>query len=226
MILMKTTDLHPDEVLKELLAKQNRRDKTEKLAKLHDLCAAEYDRHSQGARDLSLSNISKLAEINGLFKARTIYNSQSIDYATLIKAWDAHNGPKQFRPNKKATASSEKYPFLKKIEDPAIRSLCQIAFAERDKLKVELNLLKSKTVITIDMRPLGSHARTGSSQPTSAKPAMELTDSEHTALSAAIDPATLAKKGWRLGDTGEVIDERKRFVFYPGFATGIAKILT
>lgn len=222
---MATTDLHPDEVLKALLAKQNRRDKAEKLGKLHDLCSFEYGRYSHGARDLSLANMSKLAEGSGLFKARTIYNSQSVDYATLIKAWEAYNGPKQSRPRKEAAASSEKYAFLKKIEDAVVRSLCQIAFAERDKLKAELNLLKSKTVITIDMRPLGSHARTGSLEIAGAAPTFELTDSEQKALNAAINPATLALKGWRLGDTGEVIDERRRFVFNPGFATGIAKML-
>lgn len=222
---MVTTDLHPDEVLKALLAKQSRRDKVEKLGKLHDLCAVEYGRHSHGARDLSLANMSKVAESNGLFKARTIYNSQSVDYASLIKAWEAYNGPKQSRPMKEAVAGREKYAFLKKIEDPAVRSLCQIAFAERDKLKAELNLLKSKTVITIDMRPLGSHERSGSLEIAGTEPTIELTDSEQKALSAAINPAALALKGWRLGDTGEVIDERRRFVFNPGFATGIAKIL-
>lgn len=222
---MSTIEPHPDELLKALVSKQSRRDKREKLVKLHDLCAAEYRRHSQGARDLSLANMSKIAESNGLFTARTIYNVQSADYVTLIKAWDAYNGPKQARPGRVETHGIEKYAFLKKIEDPAVRSLCQIAFAERDKLKGEVNLLKSKTVISVDMRPLAGQARTTSVEIASNSSAPALTDSERDALNAAIDRTRLEAKGWRLGETGEVLDERGRFVFNPGFATGITKLL-
>ena len=89
-----TTDVHPDEVLKAILDKGNRRDKEEKLRKIHELCSLEYSRHSQGARDLSIANMARVAESHGLFKARTIYNKQSEDYAALIKAWEAYNGPK------------------------------------------------------------------------------------------------------------------------------------
>jgi hypothetical protein len=169
--------------------------------------------------------MSKIAENNGLFTARTIYNAQSADYVTLIRSWEAYNGPKQSRPSKVETHGSEKYAFLKKIEDPAVRSLCQMAFAERDKLKNELNLLKSKTVISIDMRPLGTQARPGSSEIVSGTSVPALTDSEREALNAAIDRTKLAIKGWRLGETGEVLDDRGRFVFNPGFATGITKLL-
>ena len=71
-----TTDVHPDEVLKAILDKGNRRDKEEKLRKIHELCSLEYSRHSQGARDLSIANMARVAESHGLFKARTIYNKQ------------------------------------------------------------------------------------------------------------------------------------------------------
>lgn len=217
--------VHPDEVLKALLAKGNRRDKEEKLRKLHELCALEYGRHSHGARDLSLANMSKVAELQGLFKARTIYNSQSKDYSALITAWESYNGPKQSKQIKEQAAPASKHSFLKKIEDPAIRSLCQIALTERDKLKAELNLLKSKTEFVVDMRPLGAEIAKGAKNIAVIETSAQLTDSERAALVAAIDPKTLAQKRWRLGETGEVVDERERFVFMPGFATAIAKIL-
>lgn len=217
--------VHPDDVLKAMLAKGNRRDKDEKLRKLQELCALEYSRHSQGARDLSIANMSKVAESHGLFKARTIYNKQSEDYAALIKAWENYNGPKEAKLVKEQTACTDKHAFLKKIDDPAIRSLCQMALIERDKLRAELNMLKGKTQVIVDMRPLGAEIAKGASNVAVIEPAAQLTDSERNALIAAIDPQTLGQRKWRLGDTGEVLDERDRFIFNPGFATGIAKIL-
>lgn len=217
--------VHPDEMLKAILAKGNRRDKDEKLRKLHELCSLEYSRHSQGARDLSVANMARVAESHGLFKARTIYNIQSVDYASLIKAWEAYNGPKESRLIKEKLAPTDKHAFLSKIDDPAIRSLCQMALIERDKIRAELNMLKAKTQVIVDMRPLGAEIAKGATNVAVIEPAAQLTDSERNALAAAIDPTTLARRKWRLGETGEVLDERDRFVFNPGFATGIARIL-
>lgn len=219
------TSVHPDEVLTAILAKGNRRDKEEKLRKLHQLCFDEYSRHSQEARDLSLANMARTAESHGLFKSRTIYNKQSEDYVALIRAWEAYNGPKASKVRKKQLSPVEKYAFLKKIDDPAIRSLCHMALIERDKIRVELNMLKSITVIPIDMRPLGAEIVKGSTNVAIIESAAQLTDSERKALTAAIDPRNLAQRKWRLGDTGEVLDERQRFIFNPGFATAIIKIL-
>ena len=220
-----TTDVHPDEVLKAILDKGNRRDKGEKLRKIHELCSLEYSRHSQGARDLSIANMARVAESHGLFKARTIYNKQSEDYAALIKAWEAYNGPKPWKAVKAQLAPADKHAFPKKIEDPAVRSLCQMAIIERDKIRAELNMLKSVTVVPIDMRPLGAEIAKGSTNVAIIEPAAQLTDSERNALAAAIDPKSLAQQKLRIGDTGEIVDERGRFVFNPGFATAIAKIL-
>jgi len=219
--------VHPDEVLKAILAKGNRKDKEAKLRKLHELCALEYNRHSQGARDLSLGNISRVAESHGLFKARTIYNAQSEDYASLIKAWAAYNGPKQSKVIKEQFAPADKHAFLKKIDDPAIRSLCHMALIERDKIRAELNMLKSKTELIINMRPLGAEIAKGSSNFAVIEMAAQLTDSERSALTAAIDPETLGPRGWLIGETGEIAlkDDPTRFIFNPGFATGIARIL-
>lgn len=219
------TSVHPEEVLNAILAKGNRRDKEEKLRKLYQLCSNEYSRHSQEARDLSIANMARTAESHGLFKARTIYNKQSEDYVALIRAWDAYNGPKASKLIKKQLMPVEKYAFLKKIDDPAIRSLCYMGLIERDKLRVELNMLKSITVVPIDMRPLGAEIAKGSTNVAIIEPVALLTDSERKALTAAIDPKNLAQRKWRLGDTGEVLDDRERFIFNPGFATAVTKIL-
>jgi hypothetical protein len=216
-------NLNPDDVLDALLAKGNRSDKNEKLRKLHELCKLEFNR-TENLRDLSMANMSRIAESNGLFKARTIYNAQSADYATLIKFWEGHSGPVKVQILRKQTASTDKYAFLQNIEDPAIRSLCQIALIERDKLRTELNLLKAKFEVIVDMRPPGTQLKALNSL-TVIETFAQLTDSERNALMTAIDSKTLAKRHWRIGETGEVIDDRNRFVFMPGFATGIEKVL-
>ncbi|MCM2308937.1 MAG: gamma-mobile-trio protein GmtX [Sulfuritalea sp.] len=220
-----SVSVHPDEVFQAILAKGHRKDKEEKLRKLHELCAVEYSRHSQGARDLSLGNMARISESHGLFKARVIYNTQSEDYAALIKAWEAYNGPKKSKVIREQLAPADKHAFLKKIEDPAIRSLCHMALIERDKIKAELNMLKSKTEVIINMRPLGAEIAKGSSNVAVIEMAAQLTDSERKALEAAIDPKNLGKREWTIGEAGEVNDKHGRFVFFPGFVTAIAKIL-
>lgn len=217
--------VHPNEVLEALLSKGARRDKQEKLKKLNELCSLEYSRHSQGARDLSVSNISKVAEMQGLFKARTIYNAQSEDYVILITAWGNYNGPKESQVIKDKLYTAEKYAFLKKIDDPAVRSLCQMAFAERDKFRTEINLLKSKSHVIVDMRPLGAEIAKRSRDVAVIEAAAQLTDSEKNALTLAISPKFLSERKWSVGPSGEIFDERGRFVFMPGFVSSIKKIL-
>lgn len=219
---MTADTVHPDAVLRALLEKRHRRDKEEKLRKLHECCAHEYERHSQGARDFSIANISRLAEHAGLFKARTIYNAQSKDYVTLIQAWNAYNGPVKNKLSV-AAAPGAKYSFLDRIEDPAVRSLCQMAIDERDRLQAEINLLKSKTILSIDMRPTA--AKVAGPDFKNLAESVDLTESERESLISAIDRTSLARRRWRVGKVGEVLDENNRMVFPPGFATAIAKIL-
>lgn len=46
--------------------------------------------------------------------------------------------------------------YLMCMPDPAIRSITQATIGERDKLRAQVNLVKCKTVVTIDRRPLGT----------------------------------------------------------------------
>jgi hypothetical protein len=217
---------HPEEVLNALLAKGSRSDKVEKLKKLYELCSLEYNSSSQGARDLSIANMARIAQINNLFKARAIYNKPSEDYRTLIEAWQTYNGPKNSKLVKaQRSASEDKYSYLQKIEDPAIRSLCKMAIVERDNLRNEVNLLKGTYVLPIDMRPLGAQIVKGTTNVAVIETAAQLTDSERKALTEAIDSKFLSLHKLRLGDDGEIVDERGRFVFKPGFATAVAKVL-
>lgn len=227
---MTNSSVHPDQVLQALIDKGNRKDKDTKLRKLHELCMMEYNRNSQGARDLSVAYISRLAESHGLFKARTIYNKQSEDYAALIAAWREYNGPKAVKVRKAADAEQKairKYDFLSKISDPAARSICQMALIQRDKLKSELDQLKGQTELYVDMRPLGAQIATDGNNrglPVLTM-AAQLTDSERTALEEVISETFLASRKWKAGDAGEVVDERERFVFKPGFISAVQKVL-
>lgn len=227
---MANSAVHPDQVLQALIDKGNRKDKDAKLRRLHELCAMEYNHNSQGARDMSFSHISRLAESHGLFKARTIYNKQSEDYAALITAWGEYNGPKLVKVRKAADAEQKtisKYDFLNKIDDPAVRSLCQMALIQRDKLKAEIDQLKGQTQLVIDMRPLGAEiAKDGKNKNVAViETVAQLTDSERTALEEAISGKFLTSRNWKAGDAGEVVDERERFVFKPGFISAVQKIL-
>lgn len=214
------TDIHPDAVLESLLAKGARSNRRTGLAKMHELCCRQ---HESGSRDFSLPAIGRLAEAGGIMKGRALYNIQSADYRTLIEAWGAYAGPPAPKPAK-PLASSE---YLMRIDDPAIRSIMQAIIAERDKLKAQLNVLKSNSLVTVDRRPLGATISTASGvQPvTLLTPSAQLTPSEREALQNAVSAEYLENQGLREGSHGEIVNARGRTVFEVGFARAIRKLL-
>jgi hypothetical protein len=217
--------VHPDEVFRSLVERCSRRDKKDNLARLHEICRLEYSSHASGSRDLSLASIGRAAEIAGLFKARAIYNRQSQDYRSIVESWAGYSGPKVAKVTKPDNLEKDRYAFLDKIADPAVRVLCRTAIAERDRLKNELQLVKSNAEVVIDMRPLGAKVARGATNVALVEVAAQLTDSERSALVQAINPVAIADRRWRIGDVGDILDEHGRFVFFPGFVTAIRKVL-
>lgn len=213
--------IHPDEMLRSLIAKGCRSDKQKRLEKLHELCRAEYNGHSQGARDLSVANIARIAQSHKLLNQKSLYNTQSEDYVALINAWAAYSGPKQTLVSKKVRPPEDKYSILDQITDPAVRSYCLISLAERDKLRNELNMLKATTVWTVDIRTKDPR---GLRSPDPV-PELALTETEERALQLAIDPKKLAARNWRETAGGGIVDERGKPIFEPGFTLGIRRIL-
>jgi hypothetical protein len=209
--------VHPEEILETILAKGCRRDKADTLRKLHELCMAEYNRHSQGARDLSIAHIARLAESHKLLKLKTMWNPQSADYVSLIKAWEAFNGPKASLASKQKGVSASKYAFLEKIEDPAVRSMCELIVAERDRLRAELNMLKGTTTWNVDLRPKTPVARQDDFD--------LLTESEISALTKAIEAKTISARDWSSTSSGGVVDVRGKPIYDPGYITGIEKTI-
>lgn len=216
----RTTNIHPDAVLKSLLDKAERSNRRNNLTRMHELCRKH---HEVGSRDFSLSAIGRLVEAEGIMKGRALYNAQSADYKALIEAWAAYVGP----PAPKTPKTLASHDYLMRIEDPAIRSIMQAIIAERDKLKAQLNVLKANTQVTVDRRPLGA---TVSSAPGAQPVAVlslsaQLTPSEREALQKAVSAAYLEERGLKEGSHGEIVNERGRTVFEVGFARAIRKVL-
>ncbi|MEG0151402.1 MAG: gamma-mobile-trio protein GmtX, partial [Comamonas sp.] len=114
---------------------------------------------------------------------------------------------------------------LLRIDDPAIRSIMQSVIVERDKLKSQLTLLKSKSQIVVDQRPLGANIAPGDSDVPILEIGAQLTDSERDALRSAIAKDFLADQGWSVGPDGEIVTDRNRVIYDPGYESAIKKIL-
>lgn len=211
---------HPDDVLAALLQGCTREQKRENLRGLHDLCAAQH----AGSKDFSFPVIGKLWEATGGIKARALYNAPSEDYRTLIQAWEKHSGPVEVRVAEPRTKAS--HDFIARIDDPAIRALVQGALIERDKLQAEVNLLKSLTQLNLDRSPaLPGPAPLAAPLLAPAASAPELKPSEREALERAVSPEFLSDQGWTEGRSGEVLNDKGRRLFEPGFTRAIRKVL-
>ena len=220
---MESTTVHPDAVLEAILAKGHRSQKLNSLKQLHAICAQHYQSQQTKLRDFSLAAIGRICEQKGLFKARMLYNKQSADYVDLITAWAAFSGPSSVKAPKepKVLASHE---YLMKIEDPAIRRIVQAKFSELDKVRAQLNLLKSHTKLVINQQPLGATLTEG----TPGMPVLlmnaRLTDSERNALEKAVSKKFINECGWEEGSHGQ-IKQGTRTLFDVGFTTAIRKVL-
>jgi hypothetical protein len=136
-------EIHPDVVLEALLAKGGRSQRLGNLQKVHDICRRQHS----GSKDFSTSAIGRICEAEGVLKGRALYNAASADYVSLISAWAAFQGVDKPR-RQAAPKPAAGLELLMRIEDPAVRSIMQATMVERDKLRAQLNLLKSQTVVT------------------------------------------------------------------------------
>ncbi|WP_246883705.1 gamma-mobile-trio protein GmtX [Pseudomonas koreensis] len=214
------TDVHPDLVLQTLLAKSGRSSRRANLMKIHELCRMEQE---TGSCDFSLPNMGRLAEAAGILKGRILYNAQSADYKVLLQTWEAYAGPAS--PKSPSPLASHQY--LRRIEDPALRSIVQAIIAERDKLKAQLNVLKANTQVIVDRRPQGATLAVSPGSPPVAVLALsaQLTLSEREALQKSISPEYLEERGLQEGSHGEIVNHQGRVLFEVGFARAIRKVL-
>lgn len=215
-------EIHPDVVLEALLAKGGRSQRLGNIQKVHDICRRQHS----GSKDFSTSAIGRICEAEGVLKGRALYNAASADYVSLISAWAAFQGVDKPR-RQAAPKPAAGLELLMRIEDPAVRSIMQATMVERDKLRAQLNLLKSQTVVTVDRRPLGATIVPGGDGHPIAVLTMDaqLTESEREALRHAVSAPFLDDQGWRTGTHGEILTERGRTVFKVGFTRAIRKVL-
>lgn len=216
------SEIHPDAVLEALLAKGGRSQRIGNLQKVHEICR----RLHAGTKDLSIASVGRVCEAEGVLKGRVLYNATSGDYVILISAWAGFLG--MDNPKRQAPPQSPvSHEFLMRIEDPAIRSIMQATIVERDRLRAQLNMLKSHTEVVIDRRPLGAALVPGSNdQPIAVFTiGAQLTDSERESLKGAISEPFLRDQGWREGLHGEIVTEKGRTLFNIGFTNAIRKVL-
>jgi hypothetical protein len=103
----------------------------------------------------------------------------------------------------------------------------QAIITERDKLRGQLNALKSQTQVTVDRRPLGAMVASApdGAQVTVLSMAAQLTRSEREALQKAVSADYLEERGMREGTHGEILNDRGRTLFEVGFTRAIRKVL-
>ncbi|MDR6205426.1 gamma-mobile-trio protein GmtX [Paraburkholderia graminis] len=212
---------HPQLVLEQLVANAKGL-KRKNLNLLQTIC----DEHFKTkAVDFSLATIGRLSERAGGISRKALYNATSADYQALIRAWAAFSAGGKAHLSKVPTPLQDN-GLLLQIPDPAVRALVGAAFAERNRLRSEVTLLKRSTNIVVDRRTCApSTPVTVVNGSEIYAPAPTLTDSERRALKKAASPTFLSGESWTEGVSGEVKNGRGRTLFDPGFLTALRKVL-
>jgi hypothetical protein len=216
------SSIHPDHVLETLKAVV-RPQKQRNLDIIHAVCR---ELHGLGSRDFSLATVGRMSEARHGMSRNALYNKASEDFRTLIAAWSALTGePAKKQPLPLKPLAEE--DLLRRIDDPALRSLLGGIVAERNRLRGEVNLLKRNASIVIDRRTLPGHAHVTSEGKVLQvlSPLAKLTESEVCALRKAISQEFLDQEGWREGPHGEIVNAKGRTLFDIGFANAVRKFL-
>jgi hypothetical protein len=164
-------------------------------------------------------------ERNGMSR-NALYNKASEDFRTLIAAWSTFAGETTKKQATPLTPLAEE-DLLRRIDDPALRSLLGGIVAERNRLRGEVNLLRANANVVIDRRTLPGHAHVMPEGQVIQvlSPSSQLTDSEIAALRGAISPDFLRQEGWQEGPHGEIVNTKGRTLFDVGFTKAIRKLI-
>lgn len=214
-----TKRIEPQETLDGLLARKPRPERIKNLRLLHEICAVQ----AKTSFDFSLATIGKLSESRGGISYRALYNASSSDYRSLIAAWQEWCDRSGLKPKHIEARITDS--LLLKIDDPAVRGLIQGVLSERDRLRAELNLLKSSTILNIDLRAAPQKPPPTQNATPTSQTVFPLTNSERDALSRAVSSTFLAEQGWAQGALGEVKTSSGRLIYWHGYVTAIKKTL-
>lgn len=196
---------HPDITLTELKANIGKR-AYPNLDVVHVVCR-EIHGASAPNKDFSPSTVGRLTQSRNGPSLNTLLSPGGKHFRTLIHAWAAYSGTDTRRPN-----YSEREPvkddIMDAITDPVLRSMVGGKLAELRRVRAELNLLKSKTVGTVDLRPRveGGPATppTGDTLTEVVLDVPKLVPAERAALEQVLDEKWRTRAGLRSGANGEV----------------------
>lgn len=221
---MNVNPLDPTILFESLMSATSNSTKRRNLELIQAVCK---ERAAIGARDFSLRSIGAAVEQLGGFKTKTLWNSQSADYQSLISSWCAFSG---IAAPEKGHGNGCNDPLLRNIPDPATRIVVEKLRNERDALRSEVNILKSQTSLVIDRRPIST---TLSPKSTSSEVEVVATfvisPAEREALEHSVSQQLMEAEGWAEEQNGRVVKkvsgDRTRPLLKPGFTTGIRKVL-
>lgn len=204
------------------LCEKLKQDATSRTAKsldiIHTVCTEQAER---GSSDFSIATIGRLSEAAYGPKTQAIRNKTGEKYRALIESWAVFKKPLKVISNK----VQEKDAWAGEITDPRIKWLVLDLIAEKSRLIGQLQLAKEHAGIHIDLRPAAANGNMADSSQQSL-PQHDLYTQERTALSHAINPTELSKKGWTTDGRGKVKDQDGNLIFKAGFVTAIEKILS
>lgn len=216
--------LDPKQIFETLMANA-RPQKQQNLRIMHEICA---ELHRLGSKDFSLATLGRMSEARGGMSQRALYNATSGDFKVLIRAWANFTAVGRVAAKSKPSrAQATDSDLLKKIGDPALRTLLGYIIAERDQLRSEIQVLKANTKVVINRRVLPGHINvTPQGQVVQVMSSAGLSDTEIQALTQAISPEFLQQEGWSEGSNGEVLNRNGRKLFDIGFVYAIRKVLS
>ena len=183
--------------------------------------------YESSARDFSVTTIGRVSEENGGVGYQSIRATANKHYRDLIEAWavKAQTTTKK-PPVGPAKKTGQDYQLLERIDDTAVRALFGQIIRERDRYKSEANMLKNKTKIIIDKRPIAfteTQLEGGAEWASSLKGVCS--DNEIKALQTVCSEEWLERLGFRANDLGQVKDEHGTEILPRGFLKGLRKVL-
>ncbi|MFS2004126.1 gamma-mobile-trio protein GmtX [Duganella sp. CT11-25] len=206
---------HPDETYHGLAGLAKHPSKKKNLAELHRICGEQY---KAGSLLFTFAHIERILVSEKVLSAKTLGNSKSGDYRTLILAWAAYARPPA---SPKACIDDD---WLINIPDPAVRQLVQIMRSELNKTRGEVIVLRKL------QKPIAVYMGTASVPGDQSNVAVfdatqQLLPTEKKSLLQAIDPNYLREHNLEIGKRGEIIQRDGVVLFERGFVDGLKRLL-
>jgi hypothetical protein len=197
------------------------------LDHVHAVCRAIHDGPgARGRKDYSLATVARQLEQQQVSpNYNTLKAPGGAHFKELIRAWAQWDGGDLVKPATPSAPAGAYEQLLRQIPDPALRSEIGFRLAEGRRSRAELDSLKGRTTLTIDLRPKDDRPSARANPEFQlVKPKPDLLESEREALTHALDDKHLQRCGLTVGPDGEIA-LGKRIVFQVGFLSGLRKLI-